>query len=202
MGTYHIPLGSHLYSPRFGYDHHGIYVGLGKVIHHSGWSDAFQKGPIECTTIEKFCAGNGFKIKVYVSMVYSPPEIVMRARLRLRAGNSKYNLLFSNCEHFATWCVTGEESSEQVQKAARKTIAVGMATVTARTATQKTAERAFASAVSRAAVAGYTGAKVGTLTGGATVVLTSAVGLAAAPALPFVLAGAALGTLFSFFLDD
>lgn len=202
MDTYHIPLGSHLYSPRFGYDHHGIYVGLGKVIHHSGWSEAFKKGPIECTSIEDFCAGNGFKIKLYDSIVYSPPEIVMRARRRLRAGNTKYNLLFSNCEHFATWCVTGMESSEQVQEAAKKTISAGVATFAARKATQKTTEHVIARAVGRAAVGGYAGAKVGTLAGGATVAFTGAAGVAIAPALPLVIAGAAFGSLLGFILDD
>jgi hypothetical protein len=28
-----------------------------------------------------------------------------------------YNILVNNCEHFATWCVTGEAESIQVNKA-------------------------------------------------------------------------------------
>ena len=30
-------------------------------------------------------------------------------------GKKKYNLLFNNCEHFATWCKTGINESQQVQ---------------------------------------------------------------------------------------
>ena len=31
-----------------------------------------------------------------------------------RIGEQRYNLLFNNCEHFATWCKTGRHRSEQV----------------------------------------------------------------------------------------
>ena len=31
-----------------------------------------------------------------------------------RLGEQNYNLLFNNCEHFATWCKTGRHSSGQV----------------------------------------------------------------------------------------
>lgn len=60
-----IPLGAHLHSPRFGYEHHGIYVGLDRVIHHAGYSEAFKKGSIEDTSLKEFCAGNGYSIRRY-----------------------------------------------------------------------------------------------------------------------------------------
>ena len=44
--------------------------------------------------------------------IYSPAETVARARSRL--GQRGYNLLLNNCEHFAIWCKTGLEKSEQV----------------------------------------------------------------------------------------
>ena len=31
-----------------------------------------------------------------------------------RIGEQRYNLLYNNCEHFATWCKTGRHRSEQV----------------------------------------------------------------------------------------
>lgn len=199
MATYNIPLGTHLYSPRFGYDHHGIYVGLGKVIHHSGWSEAFKKGPIECTTLKEFCAGNGFKIKLYQAAIFSPPQIVRRARQRFKDGNSKYNLLFNNCEHFATWCVTGKAFSEQLQEAAHKTFAAGAATIAARRATQKSAELAVARTAGRTLAGGYTGAKAA----GATVALAGFAGFSVAPvALPVAVTCAVLGGLIGLFLDD
>lgn len=44
--------------------------------------------------------------------VYSPEETVQRARSRL--GETKYNLVTNNCEHFAIWCKTGISESRQV----------------------------------------------------------------------------------------
>ena len=44
--------------------------------------------------------------------LYSPEETVRRAESRL--GETKYNLLTENCEHFAIWCKTGVSESHQV----------------------------------------------------------------------------------------
>lgn len=44
--------------------------------------------------------------------VYSPKETIKRAKSRL--GESDYNLITNNCEHFAIWCKTGIEESHQV----------------------------------------------------------------------------------------
>ena len=45
---------------------------------------------------------------------YSPEETVKRAKSFI--GKSYYNLIFSNCEHFAIWCKTGLKESMQVEK--------------------------------------------------------------------------------------
>ena len=34
-----------------------------------------------------------------------------------RIGEQDYNLLFNNCEHFATWCKTGRHRSSQIDSA-------------------------------------------------------------------------------------
>ncbi|MBZ9634683.1 lecithin retinol acyltransferase family protein [Clostridium sp. FP1] len=44
--------------------------------------------------------------------LYSPEETVQRAHERM--GESKYNLVTNNCEHFAIWCKTGISESHQV----------------------------------------------------------------------------------------
>ena len=36
-------------------------------------------------------------------------------RAESRLGEHKYNLLFNNCEHFASWCKTGVSESQQVK---------------------------------------------------------------------------------------
>lgn len=45
--------------------------------------------------------------------LYSAQETVERARSCI--GKRGYNLLLHNCEHFAIWCKTGVEKSEQVE---------------------------------------------------------------------------------------
>ena len=60
--------------------------------------------------------GVGRKAELYrhAETIFSPEETVARAE---KALNSKgYNLLCHNCEHFAIWCKTNVESSEQVKK--------------------------------------------------------------------------------------
>ena len=50
--------------------------------------------------------------QTYGYHLYSPEETVARARSRL--GETSYNLLTNNCEHFAIWCKTGVSESLQV----------------------------------------------------------------------------------------
>ncbi|NEQ25214.1 MAG: hypothetical protein F6K28_40290, partial [Microcoleus sp. SIO2G3] len=43
---------------------------------------------------------------------YIPDIVIARAESRL--GETNYNLLTNNCEHFATWCKTGRNESKQL----------------------------------------------------------------------------------------
>ena len=45
--------------------------------------------------------------------VYGPKAVVKRARSRI--GQRGYSLLYNNCEHFATWCKTGQHCSVQAE---------------------------------------------------------------------------------------
>lgn len=55
-------------------------------------------------------------------------ETLRRALAAL--GTPDYNLITDNCQHFATWCVTGERRSHQVEGALSvATIAAGAATI-------------------------------------------------------------------------
>lgn len=109
-------LGTHLKVSRGIYSHHGIYVGNGNVVHYSGFAEMFKKGKIELTSIDDFMgeAKDLFRVK-YSSKcaVFSDDEICERALSRLNENN--YSLVTNNCEHFATWCVTGVERSDQVE---------------------------------------------------------------------------------------
>lgn len=44
--------------------------------------------------------------------LYSPDETIQRAKSRL--GESQYDFIKNNCEHFAIWCKTGLHESHQV----------------------------------------------------------------------------------------
>ncbi|WP_236903741.1 lecithin retinol acyltransferase family protein [Cupriavidus malaysiensis] len=105
--------GTHLVTLRCGYCHHGIYVGDGKVVHYAGFGGALQRGPVEEVALAGFTAGQPVWIDADPRPGYPGPEVVRRARSRL--DENDYRLLSNNCEHFCTWCLSGESRSEQVR---------------------------------------------------------------------------------------
>jgi len=111
------PLGAHLVTQRRGYEHHGIYVGNGKVVHYAGFAGSDRgpahRGPVEEVTLAYFAAGHTVAVRPNPFPKYDADEAVRRARSRL--GENRYRLLTNNCEHFCAWCLLGESRSEQVQ---------------------------------------------------------------------------------------
>ena len=105
--------GDHLVVSRLGYSHHGLYVGGGMVIHYSGFVQGISGGVIETISLDSFCDGEQVAVRDYWERKYSRKKSVKRAYSRL--GEDSYNVLFNNCEHFVTWCITGSHSSRQVQ---------------------------------------------------------------------------------------
>lgn len=91
------------------YQHHGIDIGDGHIIHYRKPSEIIEKTPFET-----FSRGNKVYIRQYPRGFSFIPELVLE-RAFSRLGEQKYNLLFNNCEHFATWCKTGINESKQVQ---------------------------------------------------------------------------------------
>ncbi len=90
------------------YQHHAIDVGDGSVIHYRKPSEI-----IECTSWETFSRGDKVYVRQYPKGFSFMPDVVIK-RAMSRIGENKYNLLFNNCEHFATWCKTGISESKQV----------------------------------------------------------------------------------------
>lgn len=107
-----LPLGAHLTTPRWGYVHHGIYAGNGRVIHYAGLHRMLRIRPVQEVTLDEFTRGRGLTVKASAAPKYSGEEIVKRARSRL--GEDRYRLISNNCEHFAEWCVCGTGRSMQV----------------------------------------------------------------------------------------
>ncbi len=112
-----LPLGAHLVTERHGYAHHGIYIGAGRVIHYAGFARALQAAPVEETTVEAFAAGFSIAVKPEPCACFTGRQAVERARSRL--GENAYHLLTNNCEHFCSWCLSGESRSEQVEACLR-----------------------------------------------------------------------------------
>lgn len=121
--TPRIPLGAHLIIKHFGYSHHGIYAGRGRVIHYSGFAHLFKKHPIEITSLEVFCRGKKIKIQSYSLPKYTGRKVVRRMRSRMHENN--YHLIINNCEHLCTWAITGVESSPQVVRMMNRLTTIG-----------------------------------------------------------------------------
>ena len=116
-------LGSHLIVKNFGYSHHGIYAGKGRVIHYSGFAHFFKKQPIEMTSLEKFARGRKIIVRQYNQPKYKSRMIVRRMRSRMHENN--YHLIINNCEHLCSWAITGVESSPQVVKMMNRLTTIG-----------------------------------------------------------------------------
>ena len=91
------------------YEHHGVDCGDNTVIHYRKPSEI-----IERTSLETFTRGKRIYVRYYPEGFCFIPDVVV-ARAQSRLGENKYNLLFNNCEHFATWCKTGISDSKQVK---------------------------------------------------------------------------------------
>ncbi|MEG3440309.1 lecithin retinol acyltransferase family protein [Pannus brasiliensis CCIBt3594] len=92
------------------YEHHGIDCGDGSVIHYRKPSEI-----IERTSLETFARGGMIYTREYSPSGYQFIADVVVRRAESRLGEQKYNLLFNNCEHFATWCKTGISDSRQIR---------------------------------------------------------------------------------------
>lgn len=108
--------GDHLITERFGYTHHGIYLGWGRVIHYSGLANGLRAGPVEITSLDRFSQGKHTYVQSHENRVFCHKQTMKRARSRL--SENKYNLLTNNCEHFINWCIYGKARSAQVSNAA------------------------------------------------------------------------------------
>jgi len=121
--------GDIIFTDRVLYQHYGIYVGNGKVIHYAARNGDFGLDVgVRETYLEQFAVDGKYgkvKLKGNYSGVkhFSGKETVRRAQSRI--GEKSYNLLFNNCEHFALWCKTGKSKSIQVERAITAAMVLG-----------------------------------------------------------------------------
>lgn len=104
MPSHLYPVGSHLLVERTTFDHHAIVVGGGQVVEYAG-------GVIRLAGYAPF-AGSGTVRRVATESPLDADTVLHRAMFLV--GERKYSLLMNNCEHFASWCTTGDAYSSQV----------------------------------------------------------------------------------------
>lgn len=113
---------------RCGYTHHGIYVGGGQVVHYSGLSRGWRRGPVEIVSFAEFSLGHNFWAKCTKSARYTGLQAAERALSRL--GEDDYRIMTNNCEHFCAWCLDGQSRSHQVERWRAWPLAAVLAIVT------------------------------------------------------------------------
>ena len=87
------------------FNHHGIDLGDGTVAPYLEGREILR------SPISEFSQGEVVSVLNHANA--SPAGVTLR-RAMGRLGEQNYNLLFNNCEHFATWCKTGRHRSGQV----------------------------------------------------------------------------------------
>ena len=90
------------------FNHHGIDLGDGSVAHYLEGREILR------SSREDFSQGQPLSVIHHDGA--SPVGVTLR-RAMSRIGEQNYNLLFNNCEHFATWCKTGRHRSGQIDSA-------------------------------------------------------------------------------------
>ena len=88
--------------------HHGIDLGDGTVAHYLEGREILR------SPLADFSRGEPVAVVAYPASSCSPAGVTLR-RAMGRLGEQNYNLLFNNCEHFAHWCKTGRDRSDQVE---------------------------------------------------------------------------------------
>jgi hypothetical protein len=92
--------------------HHGIDCGNDTVIHYQTNYKNEKNGIVLWISMKDFAKGRKIYTRTYNNC--NPPLIVVE-RAKRRLGETKYNLFYNNCEHFAHYCKIGIPISEQVE---------------------------------------------------------------------------------------
>ena len=87
------------------FNHHGIDLGDGTVAHYLEGREILR------SSTDDFSQGQPLTVIAHADA--SPTRVTLQ-RAMSRIGEQNYNLLFNNCEHFATWCKTGRHRSGQI----------------------------------------------------------------------------------------
>ena len=116
-------LGDHIISPRlYGmYNHHGVYIGNDKVVHCTGeikeglpsCSGGSKVAHIQIDDLSRFKYGGDCFV---INRINIDDKSLFFKKIRDNLGQTEYNILSNNCEHFANKLTLDEHKSDQVKK--------------------------------------------------------------------------------------
>uniref|UniRef100_A0A0B7AI19 LRAT domain-containing protein n=1 Tax=Arion vulgaris TaxID=1028688 RepID=A0A0B7AI19_9EUPU len=115
----HARPGDLLEFPRVFYSHWGVYIGNNKVIHLAGEpGDGVSITDATVREEDFWAVARTSLVKINnildgTERALPPDQVVKRAKEK--RGHGGYNLLFTNCEHFVTWCRYDKAKSTQVE---------------------------------------------------------------------------------------
>jgi len=111
------------------YVHHGVDMGDGTVVHARprDFRNPFGGGSVVRTTHAEFADGEEVRPTREPPAAFPPEEVARRAAAHV--GREGYCPVVANCEHFATWCATGERRSRQVEAVIRRVVTVAASVV-------------------------------------------------------------------------
>lgn len=107
------------------YTHHAIDMGDGTVIEYVSTTPAKRDSVIVRRPFDDFARDGRVEVRQY-GQRFDAETTAIRAESML--GRAGYDFFTNNCEHFASWCVTGQSTSSQIENG---TAGAGLATTTA-----------------------------------------------------------------------
>lgn len=99
--------GEHIVVDRGGWEHHGVDLGDGTVVH-------FADAVVRRTSRWRFAGGNEVRLVSRPTNGVTQDQAVTNAVAL--AGAQDYALTRNNCEHLASWAVTGVSRSRQIEE--------------------------------------------------------------------------------------
>jgi len=107
------------------YTHHAIDMGDGTVIEYVSHTETKRDSVILQRPFDDFAQGGRVEIRQYGRRLDAETTATRAASM---LGTAGYDFFTNNCEHFASWCVTGQPSSSQIENGMA---GAGLATTTA-----------------------------------------------------------------------
>src|SRR5664279_1541976 len=107
------------------YTHHAIDMGDGTVIEYVSHTGAKQDSLIVRRPFDDFAQSGRVEVRGY-GRRFDAETAATRAESML--GTAGYEFFTNNCEHFASWCMTGQPLSSQIENGMA---GAGLATTTA-----------------------------------------------------------------------